>query len=107
GIQRRLPAADKINNRQGVSSVTIGVTLQGAQTTAMVWPGKIFWSVVLATLAALPSAEQMQSCPININFSGANLTHWQAYTGNNKAGNGPGAILSVYDSNFAYPNGTI
>lgn len=72
----------------------------------MVWPGKIYWSVVLATLAALPSAEQTQSCPININFSATNLTHWQAYTGNNKAGNGPGAIIVVYDSNQNAPNGT-
>lgn len=73
----------------------------------MVWPGKIFLSVVLATLAALPSAEQSQSCPININFSATNLTHWEAYTGNNKAGNGPTAIIVTYDSSQSAPNGTI
>ncbi|HEV2480655.1 MAG TPA: gliding motility-associated C-terminal domain-containing protein [Puia sp.] len=63
--------------------------------------------MVLATLAALPSAGQSQSCPININFSATNLTHWEAYTGNNKAGNGPGAIIVVYDSSQNAPNGTI
>jgi hypothetical protein len=73
----------------------------------MIWPGKFFWSVVLATLAALPSAEQSQSCPININFSATNLTHWEAYTGNNKAGNGPTAIIVTYDSNQGAPIGTI
>jgi gliding motility-associated-like protein len=65
------------------------------------------WLVVLATIPALPSAEQSQSCPININFSDGTLTHWEAYTGNNKAGNGPGAIMAVYDSGQSAPGGTI
>lgn len=62
---------------------------------------------VLATIPSLPSAEQAQSCPININFSDGDLTHWEAYTGNNKAGNGPGAIKVTYDSSQPAPNGTI
>lgn len=65
------------------------------------------WLGLLATLPALPSAEQSQSCPININFSGNALTHWLAYTGNNKDGNGPTAIMRIYDSTAAAPNGTI
>src|SRR5579872_542939 len=73
----------------------------------MVWPGKNFWLVVLAIIAALPSAGQSQSCPINSNFSTGALTHWEAYTGNNKAGNGPGAIIVIYDSSQSTPIGTI
>jgi hypothetical protein len=63
--------------------------------------------VALATIHFLPSAEQIQSCPININFSGDNLTHWEAYTGNNQGGNGPGAIKVTYDSTQLAPAGTI
>ena len=65
------------------------------------------WLVVLATITAQSSAEQSQSCPVNINFSDGTLNHWQAYTGNNKNGNGPGAILVVYDSSQPAPNGTM
>jgi gliding motility-associated-like protein len=63
--------------------------------------------VVLATALALPSAEQSQSCPININFSDGTLTHWEAYTGNNMGGNGAGAIKLIYDSSLSIPSGTI
>jgi hypothetical protein len=65
------------------------------------------WLVVLATIPALSSAEQTQSCPININFSEGTLTHWKAYTGNNKGGNGPDAIEVVYDPSQSVPGGTI
>jgi gliding motility-associated-like protein len=65
------------------------------------------WLVVLATIPGLPSAGQSQSCPININFSDGTLTHWDAYTGNNKAGNGPSAIMQIYDSSQSAPGGTI
>jgi gliding motility-associated-like protein len=65
------------------------------------------WLMVLATLPALSSAEQSQSCPVNINFSDGTLTHWQAYTGNNSGGNGPDAIKLVYDPGLAAPGGTI
>ncbi|HTR29665.1 MAG TPA: gliding motility-associated C-terminal domain-containing protein [Puia sp.] len=73
----------------------------------MTLPGMNIWLVVLATVPALPSAEQAQSCPINITFSDGTLTHWQAYTGNNKDGNGPSAILQLYDSSQAGLYGTI
>jgi len=73
----------------------------------MTRPVMNMWLVVLATIPALSSAEQSQSCPVNINFSDGNLTHWEAYTGNNKNGNGPGAIKVVYDSSQPAPNGTI
>ncbi|HEX3935050.1 MAG TPA: hypothetical protein VHW43_10260, partial [Puia sp.] len=49
----------------------------------------------------------LQSCPLNINFAGDNLTHWAAYTGNNAGGNGPAAILARYDSTQLAPGGTI
>jgi hypothetical protein len=49
----------------------------------------------------------MQTCPANINFSQNNLTHWFAYTGNNRAGNGPTAIMRTYDSLNLAPNGTL
>jgi hypothetical protein len=65
------------------------------------------WCLALALLPALPSAEQSQSCPLNINFSTGTLLHWEAYTGNNKDGNGPGAIMMVYDSSRPSPDGTI
>ncbi len=72
----------------------------------MTGPRLHLWLVVFTTISALPSAEQSQSCPVNINFSSASLNHWEAYTGNNKAGNGPGAINLVYDSNQSAPYGT-
>jgi gliding motility-associated-like protein len=60
------------------------------------------------------SFSQLQSCPVNINFSSGNLTHWFAYTGNNgqntgnpNGGNGPLAIKVRYDSTVAAPAGTI
>jgi len=73
----------------------------------MIRPGIKFWLVALATIPALSSAEQTQSCPLNINFSAGTLHHWEAYTGNNKNGNGPTAIIVVYDSSQQAPNGTI
>ena len=63
--------------------------------------------VVLAIIPSLSSVAQSQSCPVNINFSSGALTHWEAYTGNNMAGNGPGAIIVVYDSTQSAPAGTI
>jgi gliding motility-associated-like protein len=50
---------------------------------------------------------QSQVCPLNSNFSLNNLTHWEGYTGNNAAGNGPGAIKQWYDSSTAAPSGTL
>ncbi|MBS1602201.1 MAG: gliding motility-associated C-terminal domain-containing protein [Bacteroidetes bacterium] len=63
----------------------------------MTWPGKHSCLLVLAAIAWLSAAGQAQSCPVNINFSNGNLGHWKAYTGNNKDGNGPGAIRLTYD----------
>ncbi len=73
----------------------------------MTWSGMNLWLVILATIPALSSAAQTQSCPININFSTGTLTHWKAYTGNNKTGNGPDAVKVVYDSTQSAPYGTI
>ena len=68
--------------------------------------GMHLWLVVLSTTPALPSAEQSQSCPVNINFSNGSLSHWEAYTGNNKDGNGPDAIKVTYnptDAQTSFP----
>jgi hypothetical protein len=73
----------------------------------MIRTGIRLWLGFLATIYFLPSAAQLQSCPINFNFSGGNLTHWEAYTGNNQAGNGQSAIKVTYDSTQLSPTGTI
>jgi gliding motility-associated-like protein len=49
---------------------------------------------------------QAQTCPININFSLDNLTHWEAYTGNNGGGN-LDQTREYYDSAQFAPFGTI
>jgi hypothetical protein len=49
---------------------------------------------------------QTQTCPLNINFASSDLTHWYAYTGNNRLGNGPDAIMKKYDSIYNAPSGT-
>ena len=49
---------------------------------------------------------QQQVCPLNSNFSFGNLTHWEAYTGNNAGGN-PAKLVLYYDSATAAPNGTL
>lgn len=50
----------------------------------------------------------MQTCPININYSNGNLTHWFGFTGvfQNKTSRQHLAI-SNYDSTSAMPNGTL
>jgi len=81
-----------------VSFVCIQVILgEIAKLLLMTWPGKQFCLLVLTGISSLSSAGQAQSCPANLNFSDGNLTHWKAYTGNNKDGNGPGAIMLTYD----------
>jgi gliding motility-associated-like protein len=67
---------------------------------------KFFLPVVCFLVFSRTNA-QTQSCPLNSNFSAGSLTHWLAYTGNNRNGNGPGAIMQTYDSNAAAPAGTI
>ena len=49
---------------------------------------------------------QTQTCPVNINFSLDNLTHWEAYTGNNAQGNSK-QTRQYYDSTRPAPSGTI
>lgn len=53
-----------------------------------------------------PSFAQMQACPVNINYEAGNLTRWDAYTGNNRDGNGPSAIMQRYNSTASAPYGT-
>ncbi|MBS1664806.1 MAG: gliding motility-associated C-terminal domain-containing protein [Bacteroidetes bacterium] len=50
---------------------------------------------------------QTQTCPLNGSFSMGNLTHWEAYTGNNSGGNSSSSIKQIYDSNTAAPSGTL
>src|SRR5271154_5869919 len=49
---------------------------------------------------------QAQTCPVNINFALDNLTHWEAYTGNNANGNSD-QTRQYYDSTLPAPGGTI
>jgi gliding motility-associated-like protein len=49
---------------------------------------------------------QNQACPLNNDWSFGNLTHWQAYTGNNLNGN-PASTVLYYDSSQGAPNGTL
>lgn len=62
---------------------------------------------VLCLFGFSSTIAQTQSCPINSNWSAGNLTHWFAYTGNNRNGNGSTAIMATYDSSAAAPTGTI
>ncbi|HWK02493.1 MAG TPA: gliding motility-associated C-terminal domain-containing protein [Puia sp.] len=62
---------------------------------------------VLCLLVCCRTFAQTQSCPLNSSFSAGTLTHWEAYTGNNKNGNGTSAIMKTYDSAVAYPSGTL
>lgn len=49
---------------------------------------------------------QDQTCPLNGSWQTGNLTHWEAYTGNNANGN-PASTILKYDSSTAAPSGTI
>jgi len=60
----------------------------------------------LFLLISIRTFSQSQTCPVNINFASGDLTHWYAYTGNNRNGNGPGAIMQRYDSGVLAPSGT-
>jgi len=51
-------------------------------------------------------AQSSQVCPLNNNFSFGNLTHWEAYTGNNASGNDNQTRLP-YDSSVGPPSGTL
>ena len=63
--------------------------------------------VVILLFIVSAAFSQVQTCPININFSTGDLSHWYAYTGSNANGNGPSAILKTYDSTVAAPTGTL
>ena len=56
------------------------------------------WPCILCLFVPHYSFSQSQTCPSNISYISGDLTHWAAYTGNNKNGNGPGAIAVRYDS---------
>src|SRR5262249_54584612 len=82
----------------------------------MALPGMKIGLVIGAVLALvwsvegqgqLPGPVAAQSCPLDLNFARGTLVHWQGVTGNNKNGNGPDAILQIYDSTVRAPNGTI
>ena len=64
---------------------------------------------VLWLLVAQGAFSQSQVCPLNSNWSLGSLTHWQAYTGNNAAGNGiiTSSNRQFYDSTVGAPTGTI
>jgi PKD-like domain/CHU_C Type IX secretion signal domain len=62
---------------------------------------------VLFLFMGIQSFSQTQTCPVNINFASGTLTHWYAYTGNNRDGNGVTAIMQQYDSSSTAPQGTI
>jgi hypothetical protein len=63
--------------------------------------------IIFFLIICLQSFSQTQTCPVNINYSTGDLTHWFAYTGNNQGGNGPSAIKREYDSLNYAPSGTI
>jgi hypothetical protein len=50
---------------------------------------------------------QPQTCPVNFNFGMGSLTNWSAYTGNNRNGNGPSAIMQTYSVSSPAPTGTL
>jgi PKD-like domain/CHU_C Type IX secretion signal domain len=61
---------------------------------------------VLWLLVANSAYSQSQVCPLNSNWSSGTLTHWEAYTGNNAAGN-PAKDTLTYDSTVSAPSGTL
>jgi len=63
--------------------------------------------IIFCGVAFSPAMAQTQACPVNSNFSSGDLTHWYAYTGNNKNGNGINARIVTYDSTSPPPTGTI
>lgn len=65
-----------------------------------------YFLLVLCSLILFRSTAQQQVCPLNSNFSTGSLTHWEAYTGNNKSGN-PASVKLFYDSTVTAPSGTL
>jgi gliding motility-associated-like protein len=52
-------------------------------------------------------AFSQQTCPVNINFSLQNLTHWEAYTGNRGNDQNIPSVRFYYDTTQGFPNGTV
>jgi hypothetical protein len=61
---------------------------------------------IICLLIARYGLAQTQSCPLNNNFALGNLTHWEAYTGNNAGGN-PTHDTLTYDSSSSGSLGTL
>jgi hypothetical protein len=61
---------------------------------------------VICLLTVQFAKAQNQVCPLNSNWSFDNLTHWEAYTGNNGTGN-PAQTVLYYDSSQGTPSGTL
>ncbi|MBS1512932.1 MAG: gliding motility-associated C-terminal domain-containing protein [Bacteroidetes bacterium] len=67
----------------------------------------VFLLFITAQAFTQKAFAQAQACPPNFNFGFTNLTNWGAYTGNNKSGNGPSAILRTYNTTSPLPLGTL
>jgi hypothetical protein len=61
---------------------------------------------VVLLLCVHAAFSQAQVCPLNSYWSSGDLTHWEAYTGNNQQGNGLSAIKEKYDSGTTGQFGT-
>ena len=66
---------------------------------------KSILGVILCVLVSIPVLAQIQACPANDNFSMGTITHWSAYTGNNRVrgsnttGEGDlGSLETLYDT---------
>ena len=67
---------------------------------------KNFLPVFCLLILSRVAVAQNQVCPLNSNWSFGNLTHWEAYTGNNASGN-PASVVLYYDSSQGAPSGTL
>ena len=75
---------------------------------------KFLLGIFLCILISAPVFAQIQGCPVNDNFSLGSLTHWSAYTGNNRirntntSGSGDlGSLVTNYDTTNSLPSGTV
>jgi gliding motility-associated-like protein len=67
----------------------------------------LFILVIGLSILTGPGAFTQQTCPLNINFSLDNLTHWEAYTGNRGNDQNVPSVRFYYDSTQNSPYGTI
>ena len=64
--------------------------------------------LILALFIFSPSFSQMEACPVNINYSNNNFTHWFAFTGNfQKSSSRVPYTKKSYDTVSSLPTGTI